>query len=155
MIRYIKPDEMHITESVARAFFKESGIAGTLNFPHFCEQWSKLIELDVASILMYFNSSDQPMGIIGGLCTECTMTKDMTAQEVFWWVDPSLRGRTCAIHLLREWERWARDRGAKRIYVGNLYRLNNDAMMSIYNRIGYQPAELHYVKLCDSQSTQP
>lgn len=149
-IRKLKPDELWLTREISFSFFKESGIGGTLNFSHFCDQWSKLISLDLAAILVYFDAHDTPMGIIGGLCTQCTMTADMTAQEVFWWVDPSLRGRSPhGIRLLREWEKWAREQGAKRIYVGNLYRLNSDAMMDIYNRIGYQPTELHYVKSCE------
>lgn len=150
-IRAITPDELWLTRDVARSFFDESGIGGELNFQHFCEQWSRLISLDAASIMIYFDYHDVPQGIIGGLCTQCTMTEDMTAQEVFWWVHPALRGSPHGIRLLREWEKWARSRGAKRIYVGNLYRLNNETMHSIYSRLGYEPTEIHYVKSCESK----
>lgn len=153
MIRAISQDELLLTRDCAYAFFKESGIEGTLDFDHFCNQWSRFIQLDVASILLYFDEQNNPKGIIGGLCTECTMTKDLTAQEVFWWVDPVLRARSPAgIKLLRAWEEWARRKGARRIYVGNLYRLNNDSMISLYHRIGYKPTELHYVKSCENQN---
>lgn len=148
MIRLLKPEELSLTREVSEAFFEESGISGALNFDHFCQTWGTLISLDVASIMIYVHGQDNlTLGIIGGTVTPCTMTGDIIAMESFWWVAPFLRGTSPAgLNLLRKWEDWSIERGAKRIYVGNLFRLNDSKMRALYDRLGYSPLEVHYVK---------
>lgn len=146
MIRVLKPDEVSLTRELAFAFFKESGIGGSLNFDHFCQQWANYIHLDIGCIMLYIDSLNRPVGIIGGLCVQCSLTADIIAQETFWFVDQSVRGGIAGFRLLARWEIWAIKKQAARIYVGNLFRLNNEAMQSIYYRLGYSPTEVHYVK---------
>jgi hypothetical protein len=147
MIRPLKHDELSLTRGPAQAFFAESGIDGVLDFEHFCASWGKLIELDIACVMLYFGGNNEAQGIIGGTVTPCTMTGQPIAQEAFWWVSPHLRGKSPAgLNLLRKWEWWAKGKSAVRAYVGNLYRLNDQAMRQLYSRLGYDPLEIHYVK---------
>lgn len=147
MIQRITPEAISLTREPAHAFFKESGIDGKLNFSHFCQTWAKLIELDMAQILVYRDDDKtHATGIIGGTITPCTMTNDLIAMECFWWVSPKLRGGAAGIKLLKAWESLMITNGAKRLYVGNLVGLNNEMMHSIYTRLGYKPLETHYVK---------
>lgn len=146
MIYVISHDELSLTREPAEAFFEESGLAGALNFDHFCQTWGGLIRLDIACIMLYLDAQESIKGIIGGTCTPCTMTAETIAQESFWWVHPTIRSQPAGIRLLQAWEGWARSKGAKRIYVGNLFRLNDEKMRNLYAKLGYQPLEVHYVK---------
>lgn len=147
MIHKVLPDEMSLlTREPAFAFFKESGIAGELNFEHFCETWAKWIALDMAAIFVYVDGNET-VAIIGGLCIPCSMTADLIAQETFWWAHPRLRGRSpTPLRLLMGWEAWALAKGSSRIYLGHLNDLNSATMASIYQRRGYKPTEIHYTK---------
>lgn len=146
MIHQLKAEELSLTREPAYAFFSESGIDGIINFPHFCQTWAKFIELDIGAIFVYIDPETRTTGIIGGLCTPCTMTGDLNAQETFWWVEPRLRGSAIGVRLLKQWEKWAIGKGAKRIFVGNLWKLNNSTMRHLYARLGYTPTEVHYIK---------
>lgn len=146
MFVHVQPHEMFsLTREPAEAFFAESRIGGTLDFDHYCASWGKLIELDLAKIIVYLDDQDRTLGIIGGTCTQCLMTGDMIAQEAFWWVHPSKRSSPLGIRLLRMWEDWAKSLRAKRIYVGNLEAVNPVMMDNIYTRLGYRKLETHYV----------
>jgi GNAT superfamily N-acetyltransferase len=147
MFVHVTPDSIFsLTREPAEEFFKESKIDGVLDFPHFCQSWGKLIELDMAAIIVYVDDQQRTLGIIGGTCTKCLMTGDMIAQESFWWVHPSKRRSPVGIKLLRQWEGWGEDRGAKRIYVGNLAAVNHEMMHTLYSKLGYQLLETHYVR---------
>lgn len=137
-----------LTREPAFSFFSESKIDGTLNFEHFCKTWENFIQLDIGAIFVYRRSpNEEPTGIIGGVVTPCPMTADPIASEMFWWVAPFLRGTSPAgMHLLMKWERWAIEKGVKRVYMGNLVELNDSKMKRIYERMGYRPLEIHYVK---------
>lgn len=146
MILTLPPHELSSTRTPAEAFFKESGIDGVLNFDHFCQFWGKLIELDMAAIMLYVDEQKQPKGLIGGTCTACPMTGDLMGQESFWWIAPELRAKSpIGIKMLRVWENWAINKGAKRLYIGNLFTLN-DGMRQLYLKLGYTPLEIHYVR---------
>lgn len=147
MIRTLTASDLSLTRHTAESFFEESGIDGTLNFDHFCKQWGHLIKLDMAVIMLYIDKNETPAGIIGGTLTPCTMTGQKIAQEAFWWVEKHLRGKSPAgLLLLRKWEATMVEKGAVRLYVGNLWNLNNEEMQDLYWRLGYKPTEVHYVK---------
>lgn len=134
-----------LTREPAEAFFAESQIGGVLDFGHFCMSWGKLIALDMAAVMVY-RYNDRTLGIIGGTLTKCLMTGDLIAMEAFWWVHPSKRSSPVGIKLLRQWEGWAIDGGAKRIYVGNLQAVNPEKMADLYAHLGYTLLETHYVR---------
>lgn len=134
-----------LTRHPAERFFEESKVDGILNFDHFCASWGKLIELDMAKVLVYLRD-DKALGIIGGTITKCLMTGDIIAQEAFWWVDPIIRSSPVGIRLFRNWENMVSMIGAKRIYVGNLHSVDPEKMAAIYQALGYKALETHYVR---------
>jgi hypothetical protein len=147
MIHEVKKGEMFsLTRVPAVAFFNESKIDGVLDFPHFCDWWDNAIGMRIGVVLVNENNGVFN-GIIGGLISQCMMTKDIIATECFWWIAPELRDRSPAgIKLLLRWEEIVKERYAKRIYVGNLHAVNHDKMQDLYHRLGYKSLETHYVK---------
>lgn len=71
----------------------------------------------------------------------------LTAQELFWWVDPEVRGHGIAGELLREAENWAREKGAKTMQMISLAELDGEAIGRMYERHGYVPLERSYLKV--------
>lgn len=146
MIQILNADELSLTRDIAFAFFKESKIDGKLDFDHFCKSWGSLIQLDMACIMVYIDSSKKPRGIIGGTLTTCLMTNEPIAQEAFWWTEPELRGTPAGLRLLTAWWNYMAAKGAVRVYVGNLMEVEHEAMARLYTRLGFRPLETHYVR---------
>jgi GNAT superfamily N-acetyltransferase len=80
------------------------------------------------------------MGMIGMVAYEHPYSGDRTAQEMFWWVDPSTRGSSIGIKLLRAAEVWAKERGAKAMQMV----APNASVASLYSRLGYRRLETAY-----------
>ena len=66
--------------------------------------------------------------------------------EIVWWMNPDARGGRTAIRLLREAERWAKDRGATTFQMmapvgktGTILELGR-----LYEALHYEPIETHY-----------
>lgn len=68
-------------------------------------------------------------------------------QELFWWVDKECR---FGVHiwkaLLKPMEEWAKKAGCKTYSMGNSAELPHDRLRRIYNRWGYVPKDIFYIK---------
>lgn len=65
------------------------------------------------------------------------------AKETLWWIDPAHRGRA-AIRMLDAYEDWARQSGCD--FVGMAGMGADPAVGALYERRGYRPAEINYLK---------
>lgn len=68
------------------------------------------------------------------------------ATELAWWVDVRARGTTMSVRLVREYERWARENGARFITMSSLELDNGPNVGSMLARMGYSPAETTHIK---------
>lgn len=144
-VHWLCPGELSLTRELAFAFFSESGLPGQLDFEHWKAQWTKFIDMGIGKIIAYYDG-EKFVGMIGGLCVQCTMTADMEAIEAFWYVQKDKRGTPIGIKLLKSFEKWASQRGAKRVKMMHLSDLNAEMMRDIYLRMGYTPLEQAYSK---------
>jgi GNAT superfamily N-acetyltransferase len=80
-------------------------------------------------------------GMIGILLFPHFISGELIAAEVAWWVEPEHRG--AGIKLVREAERKARERGAKRMQM----IAPSDQVGSVYKRLGYSYVEAAYDKV--------
>jgi GNAT superfamily N-acetyltransferase len=65
------------------------------------------------------------------------------ASEVVWWIDPSARG-PAAVRMLQAYEAWAKDQGC--VFCGMAALASSPRAASLYQRLGYQPTETHFIK---------
>lgn len=65
------------------------------------------------------------------------------AHEIAWWVSPDHRGGS--IEMLRKYEQWANEKGAKFIEVKSLNKFPESEY--IYERLGYEPVETSWIKV--------
>ena len=59
-------------------------------------------------------------------------------------LDPGAEGKGLARQLMEAAERWARERGCRRVTL-NVWAQNERAI-GLYQRLGYQPETVHYLK---------
>lgn len=72
------------------------------------------------------------------------LSGECCASEFFWWVEPEHRG--IGVRLLRQAERWAKDRGA---VVLQLVAPTKDVEL-LYQRLGLTQTEVQYQKRYDA-----
>lgn len=73
-------------------------------------------------------------------------SEHMTAQELFWWVEPLNRGSTMGAALRNGLEDWAREKGCLTIEMGALEASRPEALERLYERKGYGPKERIFCK---------
>ncbi len=79
-------------------------------------------------------------GMIGFLSSIQIFSNEPTVTEMFWFTDPNKRGS--GIRLLKHSEKWARDQGAKRIFM----IAPTKKVEKAYKRLDYQKLETFYIK---------
>ncbi|MEY2759937.1 MAG: hypothetical protein RIR33_3715 [Pseudomonadota bacterium] len=93
----------------------------------------RMIENEDAALLVH------DRGVIGGVLSPVWCSPDvMVATELFWWAE------TDGLSLLRAFEAWARDKSADLVQM--LMIVGRRDVSMIYDRAGYMPAELSYVR---------
>lgn len=65
------------------------------------------------------------------------------AKETMWWIDPSHRG-IAAMRMLAAFEAWAKEQGCRFAGVAGMGEKPDVGIL--YERRGFQAAELHYLK---------
>lgn len=81
------------------------------------------------------------MGMVGLTCTPHFLSGELTAGEVFFWVEPRARG-IVGVRLIQAAEQWAKDSGAVAIQM-----IAPDARVgTFYNRRKYRAIETTYWK---------
>ena len=109
----------------------------------FLRTWYHLIETGLGLILVSVKNA-RFTGMIGGMRAPDPNTGELVATEFFWFVDPNHRGE--GIQLLDEFEAWAKDEGCKKIIMVYLLDSTPDKVRRVYERRGYKPVEVHYIK---------
>ncbi len=71
----------------------------------------------------------------------------LTAQELFWWVEPDHRGGPLGAALHRGLEDWARNKGSYTMEMGAIESLRPDVLAAAYARKGYEPKERIFCKV--------
>ena len=129
---------------LGRMFFDESQYGDLMDFSVESVQATMRQLIDNGAI--FVADDGQIFGMLGVLDYPFYLSNARTAQELFWWVDPSKRGGGSAVRMLKAAEEWAKSRGCvSMMMIG----LNNDGgkAESLYSRMSYQKRETSYVRI--------
>jgi GNAT superfamily N-acetyltransferase len=88
----------------------------------------------------YFRLAVRDADVLGGFhgCAFVTFfSNEITARDMGWWVRESARGGAAAVLLLADFERWARERGARKCTVGQSGVEDIDRTRKLYQHCGY------------------
>jgi hypothetical protein len=152
-IRYATVEDLPRLESLAREFCSASKFIGPFEPERFIETWTGLLDGPGAIILA--EQGGEAIGAIGGIAVMEPYSRELAATEMFWFCTAAKRGG--GLLLYREFENWARCAGCTRIRLCHMMDLAPQRLNRLYERMGYEGAEIHYSKelSCPSEQPQP
>jgi hypothetical protein len=71
---------------------------------------------------------------------------EILAHDMGWWVKKDARGSLAAPLLLRDFEQWAREKGARKVMVGQSTAINIEATTKLFQACGYRVTGYNTVK---------
>lgn len=154
MIRPAVPQDIFRLADMGQAFFKEAGFASKL------ASEGKRLEFDLESfgrtvaaliehgVLLVATSGDDPIGMAGaGLAPAWWNRNVLTAQELFWYIDPNFRiGFGFGTELMAALEAAVTNLGVVLFSMSAEEGLRSEALGRLYRQRGYFPTERLYWK---------
>ena len=87
------------------------------------------------------------LGMAGAMAYPCWFNNaHLTAQELFWWVEPEFRGGSMGAALKSGLEDWGCSKGCLTMEMGALEASRPGALARLYKRDGYGPKEAIFCK---------
>lgn len=77
-------------------------------------------------------------GALLGMIEQYYFALDLLASELGFYVVPDKRGSSAAFKLVRDFERWAEERGATDIVVSSTSRILKRRTSKFYSKLGYE-----------------
>jgi len=137
MIREAKEADLGRLVEMGQRFLRESSYRAHLSDNP--EQMRKLAkELTDRNSVLVAEEDGQLTGMLGFLIYPHFLSGDLTAGEVFWWMEPGHRG--AGVRLLRETEKRAQLAGASHVQM----IAPNERVAEFYERLGYRYIESSY-----------
>lgn len=125
--------------AAAERFYAEAGI----EFPGNAREYYT----DVLNNPLVFAKVIEGKGFIVGMIAPSFLHPGkLQAQELAWYVEPEFRGTSTAIKLMKMYEAEAIKRGCKEIGMVCLEALDPVRTGNIYEKLGYNKYETHYIK---------
>ncbi len=103
---------------------------------------SFLIAGEMSTVLVA-EQSGAIVGMMGLVAAPHFISGELSAGEVFWWMEPDARG--AGLRLLRAAEQWARDKGANGLQM----IAPDERVGAVYQRLGYRLIERSYFRRLD------
>ena len=97
----------------------------------------------------YFRLAVRDGKVFGGFFGHVRKTffcDDLLAHDMGWWVMEHARGSAAAILLLADFERWAREQGAKKVMVGQSTEIDIARTTKLYEHCGFRMIGFNTVK---------
>lgn len=85
-------------------------------------------------------------GAFYGHIQKMFFSDELMARDVGWWVRPEWRGSWAAILLLADFEEWAREKGCKKVMLGQSSGTQIDKTTRLYENCGYHLVGVNTVK---------
>ena len=143
MIEYMVMD--HLPQKIAEDFvemgmlaFGESAFSGKVEFDD-----QKLLEIaekyavEDGHVLLIAVDDGETVGVFAGNMSEFYFSSDKFARDVLWYVREKYRKLGVGLELLAMFEAWAKDEGAKMVYLSQDSGINMDKFTRILDKRGY------------------
>lgn len=121
-------------------------LAAELNEAHYQRVWEGILERDAGVIFLLETDAGQIAGGLGGVKSQCFLSGQCMAVELFWYCKEEHRRGTWPIRLLREFERWAAQSGCEFCHMIHMEGSMPEHLKSLYARLGYTLLETTHRK---------
>jgi len=81
---------------------------------------------------------DKLYGAFLGMISPGFFCDALIAKDMGWWVKPEHRGSPAAICLLRDFEKWAKEKGASKVMIGQTGVENIEKTTKLFTHCGYK-----------------
>jgi GNAT superfamily N-acetyltransferase len=131
--------------SMGLTFFAEAKLPGEFNPALFRKNIQHLVANNCGVVFLLIEQGSVT-GAIGGLTHPDICDNSTVAQELFWFVNPTNRGKLGAVRLYEAFEKWARKRGASRLYMAAVCNDYLGALRKFYEKRGFVPKDIIFFK---------
>lgn len=100
---------------------------------------------DICILLAELNG--EIVGITGGIIYPLYFSPShKVSQELWWWLTPAARGSGAGNKMFKHLQSWAKERGAKTMFMIALEDERAQKMEKVYCRAGFEPMERTFMK---------
>jgi GNAT superfamily N-acetyltransferase len=100
---------------------------------------------DICILLAELNG--EIVGITGGIIYPLYFSPShKVSQELWWWLTPAARGSGAGNKMFKHLQLWAKERGAKTMFMIALEDERAEKMEKVYCRAGFKPMERTFMK---------
>lgn len=142
-IREATEDDIFDILILAKEFSKEAPSTHTWN-KNKTEAFLNSVLVNDTMVMFVLEVDGEIVGSILGLVIEVYMSHKVQATELAWFITKEYRGKPSSIRLVKAFEKWAIDKGANQIGMGDIEGISN--LEHLYTRMGYKKAESIYIK---------
>lgn len=142
-IRTATPDDVFDILILAKEFSKEAPKSHKWNKDK-TEQFILSALQNTNMTIFVIDVGGEIEGALVGLLSELYMSHTVQATELAWFVSKNYRGKPASIRLMKAFEKWAKERGADQVGMGDIEGISS--LENLYNRLGYERAETVYLK---------
>jgi GNAT superfamily N-acetyltransferase len=102
---------------------------------------------DGACFLAVAEHDGKVVGFMSGWVYQLYFSKTLSAQNNLWYVLPEYRGGMIGVRLLKMFESWAFDKGAKILVGGTSSGISMPRSNKLIEKFGYEPVGSEYRKV--------
>lgn len=140
-IREVQPEDFSRLLDMAKAMHAESPELQELTFDE--SRAAHTIMAVFATHRADYNgwvmlTEGQIVGALFAYCSDTFYSRDLVAGDLVVYVSPEHRGNRAVVKMIRAYEAWARERGAKIIYLGVSTGTNTERSQRLFERLGYR-----------------
>jgi len=143
MIERATTDRLRELMPLIEEFYASSKFLNRFNPDHCEKMWINLITNNIGIIFLLIEH-EKITGFLAALKYPDINSGELVGTEMAWFVKESQRGR--GLLLLKEFEKWAKEEGCKKITMGFLIDLMPEKVQRVYENMGYKASETHYIK---------
>lgn len=99
--------------------------------------WDRKVAQPDRWCLFVAEDDDKIIGVFAGCAFEHFFGNDLVATDLILYVDPSHRGGSAAPRLIKTYEQWARQIGAKDIQIGVSTGVNAERTARLFEKLGF------------------
>jgi len=142
-----KIGELVLNEFVAEthSHIPELESNGDTSLDGFVSDFKSRILQEIPTAVFIAERGDEIIGAAAGSVSKHPWANLMWGSEDFWYVKKEERGTSIGIKLFNKLMKWFEDQGAKRIHMTHYHW--NEKVSKFYNRKGFVPFEISYVKV--------
>jgi GNAT superfamily N-acetyltransferase len=114
----------------------------TFNREKLLKLWASIMDYPQMYCGLVAETDDEIIGLFVGGVSPHWFSDELFASDMALYVTPSHRGSSAGVRLLKAYDKWATESGAKVINLGISTNVNQDRTQKLYHKLGYKDTGL-------------